>query len=109
MLRYYSTGEYPKADQIEIIKMRKNLASPGEAAKINERNPQPFDEINVKAVTQNRFERRSYDPNQCTKAQQLPFTMNVDVNNNSLHRSKIQHRKMDIEKRNKLRSNVEIG
>ena len=57
-MQYYSLGKYPK--KIEVIPVKKNYAEPGEAARINERNPQPFDDVNVKAITQSRFGHSSY-------------------------------------------------
>ena len=92
-MRYYTLGEYPK--KINVIPVKKNYAEPGEAAKMNERNPQPFDDVKAKTITQNKFGYNSYKPDGYLKMQQLNPTCNTDVNNNSLHRSKVEHRKFD--------------
>ena len=47
-MQYYTLGKYPK--KIDVARARKNLSTPGQAAKINERNPQPSDDVNVKAT-----------------------------------------------------------
>jgi hypothetical protein len=87
-------GKYPK--KVQQQRARKNMATPGAAARINERNPQPYDDVPVKATIQTRPPLSSFDPNNYLKAQQLPFTCKEDVSTNNLHASKVAHRKMDV-------------
>ena len=96
LMQYYTMGKYPKP--VDKAGVRKNLSTPGGAAKIYERNPQPYDDVPAKAITQTRPPLDSYDPTNYVKAQKLPLTCNVDVNTNSLHASKVNHQKNDVKR-----------
>jgi len=48
-MQYYSIGVYPK--DINIVQTRKNLSTPGAAAKIMQWNPNPTEDVPAKVIT----------------------------------------------------------
>jgi hypothetical protein len=96
LLQYYTLGKYPKKVEQQAIK--KNYAEPGDAAKITDRNPQPFDDVPAKAITQGRHPLSAYDPTNYTKAQKLGLSVNKDVSTNSLHLAKVSQQKKDLQR-----------
>ena len=58
LLTYYSTGKY--TGPISYKNHKPSVAEPGDAALMGDRNKQPHEEINVKAVTQSKFSSRHY-------------------------------------------------
>jgi len=56
----YSIGMFPKDVQVNSVK--KGNAAPGLAKRINDRNPQPTEDVPVKVITQGRFDPDVYNP-----------------------------------------------
>ena len=99
LLQYYSTGLYPKSVKYENHKSA--AAEPGFAARMNERNRQPNEELNIKAITQSKFSARHYRPDGYLKPQVGSVRVDQDVSNNNLHLNKIHNRVKDVENNRK--------
>lgn len=99
LLQYYSTGLYPKS--ISYQNHKSAAAEPGAAARMNERNRQPNEEVNIKPITQSKFSARHYRPDGYLKPQIGAVRVDQDVSNNNLHLNKIQNRVKDVENNRK--------
>ena len=99
LLNYYATGHYPKA--IKYDNFKKSNAEPGAAAKMNDRNKQPHDEIQIKPITQTKFSSRHYRPDKYLRPERGSEKVETDVSNNNLHLNKIHNRVIDVSKNKK--------
>ena len=89
LLQYYSTGLYPK--EISYNNFKPSAAEPGDAARINQRNRQPHDEIDIKPTTQTLFSKRFYKPDKYIKPEMGSMKVDQNVSNNNLHLNKIHN------------------
>lgn len=103
LLQYYATGYYPKS--IKYDNFKPSNAEPGVAARMNERNKQPNEEIQIKPITQTLFSNRHYRPDKYLKPQCGGTKVDSDVSNNNLHLNKIHNRVNEVNK-NKITQQV---
>jgi hypothetical protein len=95
LLGYYSTGLYPKT--IKYANHKPAAAEPGSAARMNERNRQPNEELNIKPITQSKFSSRHYRPDKHLKPEHCSKKIDQDVSNNNLHLNKLHNQVKDVE------------
>lgn len=95
LMQFYSTGKYEKP--ISQRKFKPNAAEPGPAARMAERNLQPHDEINVKAVNQSKFSRRHYRPDGYIKIQNEVNKIDTKQTDSNLTMNKVHNMKRDID------------
>lgn len=95
LLQYYSTGKYPKS--ISYQNFKPSAAEPGDAARMNQRNKPPHEEVNIKPITQTRFSSRFYRPDKYLKPESGNMNIHQDLSNNNLHLNKIINQVKDVE------------
>lgn len=95
LLQYYSTGKYPKS--ISYKNFKPSAAEPGVAARMDQRNKQPHEEVNIKPITQSKFSSRHYRPDKYLKPEIGNMNIHQDVSNNNLHLNKIKNMVKDVE------------
>ena len=103
LMQFFSTGKYSKP--VPNANFKPSAAEPGNAARMNQRNLQPHDEINVKAVTQTRFSKRHYRPDKYLKPEEGVMKIDSHAADNNLTRNKVNNMKKDIETNRKIQQN----
>jgi len=92
-MQFFATGKYSK--KVSLQNFKPSAAEPGCAARMGERNLQPHDEINVKAITNSNFSKRHYRPDKYLKPEAEMNKIDVkqadcNLGNNNLN-NKLSH------------------